>query len=130
MNTKTLIVATLSAVVLAGCASTPEETESKTSDLQSVLDESTDGSSLKEVGYATLRKQQPDFTAGVSDSDIDEIAEATCSAWDAGATPEDMVLAAIPQGLDGETGSVMMLAAMVYCPEYKDLVDEWMETYG
>lgn len=128
---KSLITATVLALALTGCAANDDK---PSADMQSAVKDAadnhaTDAATLKDVGRQALRDQQPLFTAGQSDGDIDALAEATCDAFDAGATPEEMVIAAMDDDLVGEVGSVMALAAMAYCPEHQDVVDEFSEAY-
>jgi hypothetical protein len=110
-------------LTLTGCADDDHTYSANTwGDAPSV--ERPPAESPKEVGYRVLREQNDAFDL-YTDAQIDNIAEATCAAWDDGLSSDAIFFAgADTHGAD--QGALMALAANVYCPEHLSALNDWL----
>ena len=77
-----------------------------------------------DTGVSYLRGIDADFEA-VPDEMILDLFEATCQAFDEGATMEAVALTMLDSGLDEvQTGEVIGVAVIAHCPEYTSLLNE------
>lgn len=107
MKTKLLTVIAMSALLLTGCAGQAEATPKPTV------------SATPEDAFATeLREQVPDYDRA-TDQQWLEVGQAVCKAYDAGATPNQVVDSMQGQNVTAdEAAALVVIAAETLCPEY------------
>lgn len=83
------------------------------------------------VYLAFLREKYPNELASISDAQIIELGKAVCSAFDSGASAEEIAVTILDNDFPAELGGAVMGAGIVtYCPQYKGEMDALVEDYS
>lgn len=115
------------AVSLAACSSGESSAPAEPAPTVTVTAEPTATPQTEDEAFLSVIREQRPTLDGISDSQLLELAGASCDAFDAGASVEqvfDAILAS-SDNADTQEGMAFTVGAAVgiYCPEYTDLID-------
>lgn len=114
-------LATAALLALSACTITVEDNTQGKSEASRTPSESTTGPSDEQLAQF-IRDEAPELKY-VDTETILEATGAVCYALSTGATLKDILITAIPWGLDGKTVGVIVGGAVTYeCPEYASIV--------